>query len=410
MKEKVSSISRRNFFKTLGALGVGAMAAPLEVRAADKTIAKNSNPSVVPQRPFGKTGHNVSILSLGGMFDTRNNQILLRQAVKWGVTYWDTATYYNSWGSEEGFGKYLAKYPQDRKKIFLVSKSPSKKVSKMTQYLDDSLKFLKTDYLDLYFVHAVNYVEDELNDDTRKWAEKTKKDGKIKLFGFSTHSNMADNLFRASKLDWIDGIMTTYNFRVMHELKMKTAIEACYKAGIGLTAMKTQASTTQVDTGQETDASKQLIARSIKKGFTEEQARLVAVWKDQRIASICSQMPSMTLLKANVEAATNGDLLSKTDTELLQEHSKSTAHSYCAGCKSICEMTIHNQAPIGDVMRYLMYVRAYKESRWAKEEFERIPDAVREKMARIDYTEAEKACPNRLAIGKLMRTSLIELA
>ena len=73
-------------------------------------------------------------------------------------------------------------------------------------------------------------------------------------------------------------------------------------------------------------------------------------------------------------------------------------------------MTIHNQAPIGDVMRYLMYARAYKESRWAKEEFERIPVAVREKMARIDYTEAEKACPNRLAIGKLMRTSLIELA
>ena len=45
----------------------------------------------MPKRKLGKTGVDVSILCLGGMFDTINNQLLLKQAMKWGVTYWDTA-------------------------------------------------------------------------------------------------------------------------------------------------------------------------------------------------------------------------------------------------------------------------------------------------------------------------------
>ena len=48
----------------------------------------------------------------------------------------------------------------------------------------------------------------------KPWAENAKKKGLIKYFGFSTHSNMARNLFEASKLGWVDAILTTYNFRL----------------------------------------------------------------------------------------------------------------------------------------------------------------------------------------------------
>ena len=48
---------------------------------------------------------------------------MLRQAVKWGVTYWDTANSYEGGNSEMGIGKYFEKFPEDRKKIFLVTKS-----------------------------------------------------------------------------------------------------------------------------------------------------------------------------------------------------------------------------------------------------------------------------------------------
>ena len=52
---------------------------------------------------------------------------------------------------------------------------------------------------------------------------------------------MAPCLEAAAKLDWIDVIMTTYNFREMQNPAMQSAIDACYKADIGLVAMKTQA-------------------------------------------------------------------------------------------------------------------------------------------------------------------------
>ena len=109
----------------------------------------------------------------------------------------------------------------------------------MTKLLNQSLERMKTETIDLYFVHGIRGI-DELNQETKAWAEKAKAAGKIKFFGFSTHSNMEECLLAAAKLGWIDGIMMTYNFRLMHQEAMKSAVDACVKAGIGLTAMKTQ--------------------------------------------------------------------------------------------------------------------------------------------------------------------------
>ena len=76
----------------------------------------------MPKRKLGKTGVEVSILNLGGMFDTINNQLLLKQALKWGVTMWDTAESYGNGLSEEGMGRFFARNPEARKEIFLVTK------------------------------------------------------------------------------------------------------------------------------------------------------------------------------------------------------------------------------------------------------------------------------------------------
>ena len=87
----------------------------------------------------------------------------------------------------------------------------------------------------------VKNVKKQLTKAVKAWAEKAKADGKIRFFGFSTHKNMEASLLEGAKLGWIDGIMTTYNYRLMNTDDMKRAVEACTKAGIGLTAMKTQA-------------------------------------------------------------------------------------------------------------------------------------------------------------------------
>ncbi|UCG67165.1 MAG: aldo/keto reductase, partial [Deltaproteobacteria bacterium] len=231
--------SRRAFLKTVGAAGMGTLFSASDLPKA-VSAATNSMIETMPLRPFGKTGVSVPILGFGGSQNLESKQRLLRQAVKLGVTYWDTAETYAGGGSEEAMGKYFETYPGDRKKIFLVTKSHATSASGLSHSLDGSLERLRTSYIDLYLVHGIGSPS-EMDDEIRGWSEKKKAEGKIQFIGFSAHNNMDACMMGAAKLGWIDGIMVTYNYRLMHTDPMKRAVEACVKAGIGLTAMKTQA-------------------------------------------------------------------------------------------------------------------------------------------------------------------------
>ena len=235
MAEKGRKFSRRQFVKAAGLAGVGAALAGY---SKGETAPKTNE---MPLRVFGKTGEKVSILALGGIHDYRTSQILLHQALKMGVTYWDTAEDYYHGASEEGMGQYFEKYPESREKVFLVSKTHVQGPEGLTQALAGSLERLKTSHVDLYFLHGATDPGRSLTPEVKKWAEKAKSEGKIRYFGFSTHMNVEGCLEAASSLGWIDGIMMTYNFRTMGTDRMKAAIDAAAKAGIGLTAMKTQA-------------------------------------------------------------------------------------------------------------------------------------------------------------------------
>ena len=204
MSKHKKNISRRDFLKTAGLAGVGTIVAPLKHAAA-----ASDDVQTMPTRPFGKSGINVPILGFGSAVSTSLSPLLLRQAVKFGVTYWDTAHSYAGGNSEKAMGKYLAKFPEDRKKIFLVTKSGAWRLNGMTRQLNQSLKRMNTDYIDLFFVHGISDI-DEIDEDHRKWADKMKSSGKIRLFGLSTHSNMEGCMLGAAKLDWVDGISTPW--------------------------------------------------------------------------------------------------------------------------------------------------------------------------------------------------------
>ncbi|HCY88542.1 MAG TPA: aldo/keto reductase [Desulfobacteraceae bacterium] len=405
MTTEKSGIKRRQFLQILGAAGIGSV-----VGSVASPGSGNAAAMTVGTRDFGRTGVQVPILSLGTMFDTGANQLLLRQAVKWGVTYWDTAQYYNRWGSEHGIGKYLAKYPGDRKKIFLVSKSTRRDVNGLTSELNDSLNNLKTDYLDLFFIHAVDDAKDDMTPEIKAWSEKMKSEGKIRLFGFSTHSNMAACLSHAATLGWIDGIMTTYNYKVMNTDDMKRAVDACHNAGIGLTAMKTQAASSWLGTGGGGSEGRTLAKRFTDKGMTEEQAKILAVWTDERISSVCSQMNTMAILKANTQAAVNQVRLTAADQSVFEAQARATADQYCAGCTAACESGLTPSVPVGKVMRCLMYARSYGDHFRAHVEFNDIPFPVREQLARLDYSDAERRCPRNMPIARLMAEAAQELS
>ena len=414
MKKKDTKNSRRNFLKTVGAIGAGSILSPLApfAEASDKRGPTDTSPITIPTRPFGKTGAHVSMLSLGGVLG-ESDQLVFRQAFKMGVTYWDTADSYG-WGSnEKAIGKYLTRFPNDRKKIFLVTKAATSDPKELTEKLNTSLQRMNTSYVDLYFIHYVKDVKEELTKEVKDWAEKAKASGKIRFFGFSAHKNMENSLLAASKLGWIDGIMMSYNYRLMALDGMKKAVDACVKAGIGLTAMKTQAAFSAnfyASIGSETDNALEITENFLKKGYTKEQAKLKVVWENPNIASICSAMPNMTILQANIAAAVNKTSLSSMDKKRLNLYAGQTSSGYCTGCANICESAINCKVPISDLMRYSMYHDSYNDKDTARALFGKLPEGTKANILTTDYKEAEKRCPQKMKIGTILKHAYNALA
>jgi predicted aldo/keto reductase-like oxidoreductase len=409
MSSSSNDLSRRDFLKTAAACGAGALLTAGQAAVAKAAAASQpaEAPGAVPRRPFGKTGANVSMLALGGIFDITANQAVLTQSLKWGIDYWDTAASYTGGKSELGIGMFLGANPAERKKIFLVTKCHNG--PEMASSLDTSLERMKTDYVDMFFAHGVEGAA-EINQSAEAWkalVAKLKAAKKIRFFGFSTHSNMAECLQAASKLGFIDGIMFACSYRLLNNDAMKAAIEAASKAGIGLTAMKTQAKKSR--SGQ-TDADVQLLEQFTKKGFTPAQAAVKAIWEDKHIASLCSAMYNLPVLQSNYLAALDKTQLSSADRRALEQYAQASGAEYCAGCDAICRRAVAGAPPIADVMRCLMYRDEYGMADYAREQFAALPAEARTALAAADYSAAERRCPQRMAIGELMKHALDTLA
>jgi len=408
MKEKHNKINRRNFLKTIGAAGVGSVLASAETNAADPNAPTKTEESKLPQVPrqkLGKTGVEVSCLALGTMFNLVDNQIILRKTLDWGVNYWDTAYSYARGNSELGIGKFLAKNPEVRKELFIVSKaSDAETPDEIEKRLQASLKRMNTEYIDSYYgVHGLDDPE-QLTNELKQWTKDAKKRKLIRFFGFSTHSNMAECLTAAAKLDWIDVIMTSYNFRLMQKPELQAAIEACYKAGVGLIAMKTQAKKIR------TEDDKKLTEHFLKRGFTQGQAKIKAILADKRFSSACVGMKSIALLTENVAAVLDKTKLTQADTKVFKEYARATCSGYCAGCGHICNSAMPDVPYVSDIMRHLMYYNSYGEHQEARELFAKIPGTVRGKLLSANYSPAEARCPQHLPIGKLVAEAVGKLA
>jgi uncharacterized protein len=196
--------------------------------------------------------------------------------------------------------------------------------------------------------------------------------------------------------------MMTYNFRLMNDPKMQEALGACTKSGIGLVAMKAMGGG-HGKPATESPAELKIADRFLERGFTDKQAKLKVVWENSQIASICSRMPNLTILSANVAVARDRTKLTRKDFEFLRQYALETKADYCAGCAKICRESVAGAVPVNEIMRCLMYHLDYGEPEIARQTFAVLPEKVRERLVEVDYCSAEQACPQGLAITELMR-------
>jgi hypothetical protein len=184
MDNMEKSYSRREFIRTAGAAGAGSLFTTTVANAGTWSASAQGGSSYprVRTRAFGNTGVKVSMLGLGGYFDTAMNISLIEQAAKLGINFWETT---NKFGGK-GYGLYFKNHPGSREKVFLLSKTKSKDPETMVRDLDKTLENIGTSYIDLFVIHAVDRIEC-LDDRIRKVVERLKREGKIRYFGFTTH-------------------------------------------------------------------------------------------------------------------------------------------------------------------------------------------------------------------------------
>jgi uncharacterized protein len=151
----------------------------------------------VPTRPFGRTGIPVSILALGGWHlglpkTERESTRLVHAALDGGITFMDNAWDYNDGVSETRMGKALV---GRRDKVFLMTKAcpHGRDARTAMRQLEDSLRRLKTDYLDLWQFHEVIFDDEPARYFARGGAiealDRARQQGKVRFVGFTGHKD-----------------------------------------------------------------------------------------------------------------------------------------------------------------------------------------------------------------------------
>ena len=195
------AIDRRAFIAELGfgLGGAGLLLNQLDVKPAFGLTAESSNKrkeSAMGYRTFGKTGLKVSEVSLGAM--RLKEPAVMLKALDPGVNFIDTAHSYQNGNNEKMIGKVAKEY--GRKKMFIATKvhpfqlqeevlEEFRMLAKKTlnEKIEESLKRLQTDYVDVLYIHNVMDKSWPQNQEVLAFLEKVKKEGKARFVGISIH-------------------------------------------------------------------------------------------------------------------------------------------------------------------------------------------------------------------------------
>lgn len=242
-----ASPSRREFLHATAA-GVAA-AAVAGAAEAQQAVQQRANAGGIPLRPLGKTGEMVSILCLGGHSATNPKKLseaeslkLIQRAVDEGITFMDNCWDYHDGGAEEWMGKALAEGGR-RDKVFLMTKVCGRTARDAQANLDDSLRRLKTDRIDLWQFHEIVYDNDPdwvfAADGALQAGLKAVGEGKVRYLGFTGHKDPIIHLkMLGMPYDWASVQMPLNVMDVHYRSFQRQVLPVLLQRNIGVLAMK----------------------------------------------------------------------------------------------------------------------------------------------------------------------------
>ncbi|MDJ0765641.1 MAG: aldo/keto reductase [Myxococcota bacterium] len=375
-------------------------AAPAE--SATETQAETPKPKIARFRPLGRTGFDVSDVSMGCGHIAEAN--VVRYAYDQGINLFDTAEGYGRGDSERKIGEAMAH--MDRKKIFIVTKLEIKDGDTEQTLLDRFDKCqerMKTDYVDALYMHSVRDPKLVAHEGFHAATTKLKADGRLKHAGISCHgpdekedASMSEVLLKAVEDGRFDVMLLTYNYLKAEEGEQ--VLKACKEKNIGTTGMKSSAGHIElspfdpenpsegfqgwIDYLMEEEkktreqavaailAQREIFQEEIDKNRpaldafrdkygvenTQREIDLASVqWVlgNPDMHTVCVSTPSFDSLDQFIPLS--GTELSPRRAQLLRDVALARSHQYCRhGCKT-CAAYCQRGVPVSKIMRYTYY-------------------------------------------------------
>jgi len=230
-------ITRRNFLQS----GIAATALTMEAPAQEQGAGG------LPVRKLGRTNERVSILCLGGAHIGRAGQKdkaeairIMHAAIDGGINFFDNAWDYQDGWAEDLMGQGLE--GAHRKRVFLMTKNCERDYEGSRRCLEESLRRLRTDHVDLWQFHEMNYDNDPdwvFEKGGLKYAEEAVKAGKVRHVGFTGHKDPRIHLKMLEKpYPWVTAQMPINAMDAFYRSFQNLVVPVCAKKNVAVIGMK----------------------------------------------------------------------------------------------------------------------------------------------------------------------------
>jgi hypothetical protein len=388
----MSGLKRRQFITSIasGAVGLGVAgrlgAGPAKVPAAGQDAPV---PKVKKYNELGQTGLKVSDVSCGAISLFEPN--VLRYAYESGVTYFDTAEVYLRQKGEAYVGQGLKGI---RDKVVITTKHMMdfrQKIDKASviKRMEDSLKRLQTDYVDVAMVHSIEDLTPLLKSEEILGAyDELKKAGKVRFTGFSTH-NAKVTLKQALETDFPKVVLVIYNH--MEGQEIEPLVKAVRAKGIGTVAMK-------IFAGNQQGNLKSMVGPKM----SYPQAAIRWVLANPDFDTCIPTMSSYSHVEEYVAASAQP--LDRAALGMVARYREQASSRYCrVSCKE-CLAACPANVAVNDVLRFAMYHEDYGMERMAADHYAELESGRKPLGCAGCAAPCESACPYGLPVReKLVR-------
>jgi predicted aldo/keto reductase-like oxidoreductase len=379
------SINRRSFLK-LGALSAGA---GLGCNPQISESESNEPFPAMRYRKLGATGLEVSEVAFGA--HGVDNVQLMSTALEAGINTFCTSGHYLDGLEEKALGEALTRIGGPREKVVILTGNPVQESDTQNTILadiDDSLRRLGTDYIDVYY-HSMAKDPNLVRLGTFFEAiQRAKQTGKVRFLGVSGHhGNMLECLEIAMESGQYEVFFTKYDFVSYPE--QDDVLRRATQKGIGTLVFKTNA-------GNRQNEIKDLEAG----GLSYRQATIRWALTNPDVASVAVTLANFDQIRECVGAV--GKSLDGAEVAMLRRYAEEMFDKYCRFCAT-CETTCAQNVAIADIMRYDMYFCYYGREKEAMSLYRDLPSVRTAETCDRCSGHCDVACP----FGRQVRDNLV---